>query len=205
MKPFSHKCEFVLSATDLNKMPEADIPEVAFAGRSNVGKSSLLNTLVNQKKLAHTSNTPGRTKQINFFTLDDMLMLVDLPGYGFAKTSKNEQAKWDRFIGEYLKYRHQLKLVFILIDCRRGIMEIDKQLMAFLDSVGSPYQIVLTKVDKISKAELEKVKKQTLDKIKNNPAAYPEILSTTSKKCKDRGIEDLQLRMIEFIEFGKLA
>jgi len=178
-------------------MPMLDIPEVAFAGRSNVGKSSLLNALVNRKKLAHTSNTPGRTRLINFFSLINTLMLVDLPGYGYAKASKKEKNSWGQFITEYLKLRKQLQIVFILIDSRRGIKEVDEQLMDFLDNIGVSYQIILTKYDKLKKIEQEEVRNDTHEKIKNKPAAYPEIIITSS--AKKIGIEELQKRIMELV------
>ena len=165
---FNKKCDFVLSVANLNQLPDGDRVEVAFAGRSNVGKSSLINALFGQKKLAKTSSTPGRTQQLNYFNLDDKLYLVDLPGYGFAKS--------------YLVGRATLRRVFLLIDSRHGIKKIDEEIMEMLDKAAVTYQIVLTKIDKISTKELEKVLTATDRIVREHTAAHVTILKTSSEK-----------------------
>ncbi len=179
-KLFLGPCDFVLGAAALNQIPDDRLPEVAFIGRSNVGKSSLINALTNRKGLARTSNTPGRTRQLNFFNLGDQLMLVDLPGYGYAKASKSEVAEWNELIRDYLRGRAPLRRVCVLIDSRHGLKPNDIELMEMLDEAAVPYQLVLTKSDK----------KQTLlpeqagiDAIRDkHPALHPEVLLTSSEK-----------------------
>ena len=154
---FKKKCSFVLSVANLKQLPDGDRVEVAFAGRSNVGKSSLLNALFGQKKLAKTSSTPGRTQQLNYFNLDDKIYLVDLPGYGFAKAPKDIVKNWQQLINAYLVGRATLRRVFLLIDSRHGIKKIDEEIMDMLDKAAVTYQIVLTKADKVSDKALEKI------------------------------------------------
>ena len=197
MNIFSHECKFVSGAVAIDHMPEKGLPEVAFAGRSNVGKSSLLNALVGCRKLARTSNTPGRTREINFFSLADKLMLVDLPGYGYAKVSRSETKKWALFIQEYLEERDKLRRVILLIDSRRGIKEMDEQLMSFLDNIGLSYQIVLTKTDKLKKHEFASLQEETLAIIGKHVSAYPKLINTSS--VKKNGIEELQECLLELI------
>lgn len=156
--------------------------EVAFAGRSNVGKSSLINALFGQKKLAKTSSTPGRTQQLNYFNLDDKLYLVDLPGYGFAKAPKDIVKNWQKLINSYLVGRATLRRVFLLIDSRHGIKKIDEEIMEMLDKAAVTYQIVLTKIDKISTKELEKVLTATDRIVREHTAAHVTILKTSSEK-----------------------
>ena len=179
---FNKKCDFVLSVANLNQLPDGDRVEVAFAGRSNVGKSSLINALFGQKKLAKTSSTPGRTQQLNYFNLDDKLYLVDLPGYGFAKAPKDIVKNWQKLINSYLVGRATLRRVFLLIDSRHGIKKIDEEIMEMLDKAAVTYQIVLTKIDKISTKELEKVLTATDRIVREQTAAHVTILKTSSEK-----------------------
>ena len=179
---FNKKCDFVLSVANLNQRPDGDRVEVAFAGRSNVGKSSLINALFGQKKLAKTSSTPGRTQQLNYFNLDDKLYLVDLPGYGFAKAPKDIVKNWQKLINSYLVGRATLRRVFLLIDSRHGIKKIDEEIMEMLDKAAVTYQIVLTKIDKISTKELEKVLTATDRIVREHTAAHVTILKTSSEK-----------------------
>ena len=179
---FNKKCDFVLSVANLNQLPDGDRGEVAFAGRSNVGKSSLINALFGQKKLAKTSSTPGRTQQLNYFNLDDKLYLVDLPGYGFAKAPKDIVKNWQKLINSYLVGRATLRRVFLLIDSRHGIKKIDEEIMEMLDKAAVTYQIVLTKIDKISTKELEKVLTATDRIVREHTAAHVTILKTSSEK-----------------------
>ena len=179
---FNKKCDFVLSVANLNQLPDGDRVEVAFAGRSNVGKSSLINALFGQKKLAKTSSTPGRTQQLNYFNLDDKLYLVDLPGYGFAKAPKDIVKNWQKLINSYLVGRATLRRVFLLIDSRHGIKKIDEEVMEVLDKAAVTYQIVLTKIDKISTKELEKVLTATDRIVREHTAAHVTILKTSSEK-----------------------
>ena len=179
---FNKKCDFVLSVANLNQLPDGDRVEVAFAGRSNVGKSSLINALFGQKKLAKTSSTPGRTQHLNYFNLDDKLYLVDLPGYGFAKAPKDIVKNWQKLINSYLVGRATLRRVFLLIDSRHGIKKIDEEIMEMLDKAAVTYQIVLTKIDKISTKELEKVLTATDRIVREHTAAHVTILKTSSEK-----------------------
>ena len=179
---FNKICDFVLSVANLNQLPDGDRVEVAFAGRSNVGKSSLINALFGQKKLAKTSSTPGRTQQLNYFNLDDKLYLVDLPGYGFAKAPKDIVKNWQKLINSYLVGRATLRRVFLLIDSRHGIKKIDEEIMEMLDKAAVTYQIVLTKIDKISTKELEKVLTATDRIVREHTAAHVTILKTSSEK-----------------------
>ena len=179
---FNKKCDFVLSVANLNQLPDGDRVEVAFAGRSNVGKSSLINALFGQKKLAKTSSTPGRTQQLNYFNLDDKLYLVDLPGYGFAKAPKDIVKNWQKLINSYLVGRATLRRGFLLIDSRHGIKKIDEEIMEMLDKAAVTYQIVLTKIDKISTKELEKVLTATDRIVREHTAAHVTILKTSSEK-----------------------
>lgn len=179
---FNKKCTFVLSVANLHQLPDGDRTEVAFAGRSNVGKSSLLNALFGQKKLAKTSSTPGRTQQLNYFNLDDRLYLVDLPGYGFAKAPKDIVKNWQQLINAYLVGRATLRRVFLLIDARHGIKRIDEEIMTMLDKAAVTYQIVLTKADKISAKALEAVMSETQKRIKPHTAAHITVLKTSAEK-----------------------
>ena len=187
---FAQNCDFLISAASFNQLPDTDLPEIAFAGRSNVGKSSLLNTLTGRKNLARTSNTPGRTQQVNFFDLGGRVMLTDLPGYGYAKAAKSVVDQWTRLIKSYLRGRVQLRRVCLLIDSRHGLKDTDREAMVLMDEAAVAYQIVLTKCDKIKAAELEKLLVKTDKEIAKHVAAHPEILVTSS--FKSLGIEEMR-------------
>ncbi len=179
---FAQPCNFVLGVAKLEQLPVDGLPEIAFVGRSNVGKSSLINAVTGQKGLAKTSNTPGRTQQLNYFNLDGKIYLVDLPGYGFAQAPENLVRQWQQLIFAYLQGRVELKRVFMLIDSRHGIKKVDEEIMQMLDAAAVTYQIILTKTDKISAAALEKVLKATEAAVKKHGAAYPAVLTTSSEK-----------------------
>lgn len=180
---FGPPCVFVKGVTSLEALPEDGRSEVAFAGRSNVGKSSLINALTGQKTLARVSVTPGRTRELNFFTLgaQGALYLVDMPGYGFAKASKADVKAWTRLIGDYLKGRPELKRVFLLIDSRHGIKANDRETMKLLDEAAVSYQAVLTKADKPKTSELEAVIAKVSEELAKRPAAYPQVLVTSAR------------------------
>lgn len=181
-KLFMKPCTFVLGVAKLEQLPLTGMPEVAFAGRSNVGKSSIINAITGQKGLAKTSNTPGRTQQLNYFNLDDKIHIVDLPGYGFAQAPENMVRQWQKLIFAYLQGRVNLKRVFLLIDSRHGIKKVDSEIMDMLDKAAVTYEIVLTKTDKISAKTLEKVLEDTKKSIAEHPAAYNNIIATSSEK-----------------------
>lgn len=188
---FAGPCTFVTSVAELKQLPEDDRTEFAFAGRSNAGKSSLVNALTSRKTLAKTSNTPGRTQLINYFALgEDVAYLVDLPGYGYAKAPKDQVEKWTRLVMNYLRGRVSLKRVFILIDSRHGIKDSDVDTMKLLDKAAVPYQIVLTKTDKIKPAERPLMMEKTHGDLQRRPAAFPVILSTSS--VSGDGVADLR-------------
>jgi len=178
---FSRECKFVAGAANIGAIPQTHLAEVAFVGRSNVGKSSLLNAIVNRNSLARISQNPGCTRQINFFNLADACHLVDLPGYGFARTSKVEKEMWSQLIFDYLRGRPQLKRVFLLLDSRHKIKESDISTMKFLDDCAVLYQIVLTKTDKISATHLTEQQKAISEVISKHGACHPVILMTSSK------------------------
>ena len=192
-KYFSGEIEFVLGVVAMEGLPDGDRAEIAFAGRSNVGKSSLLNALTNRKNLARTSNTPGRTQEINYFLLAQQLYIVDLPGYGYAKVSKTQSADWTDLVFAYLRGRPNLRRVMLLIDGRHGIKENDKEVMDMLDTAAVSYQIVLTKCDKPKSADFQKVLEKTLETIRTHVAAHPRLLVTSS--VKGDGIEDVRAEM----------
>jgi GTP-binding protein len=177
-------------AVDLAGLPPADLPEVAFWGRSNVGKSSLINALTNRKQLARASGEPGRTRELNFFDLGGQVRLVDLPGYGFAKAPKKTAQVWTRLTEAFLKGRPNLKRVYQLVDARHGLKPIDKLMMDGLDEAAVSYQIILTKADKLKPGQLEAIKTETLEKLAKRPAAYPEIIATSS--TKKTGLDELK-------------
>lgn len=180
---FTQAWDFSRGSPDLNHLPPDDRPEIAFAGRSNVGKSTLINALVGQRQLARASNTPGRTQELNFFTLPAAsLYIVDMPGYGFAEAPKDKVAAWNKVLRGYLAGRRTLLRVFVLIDARHGIKTADNDILALLDSAAVSYQGVLTKADKVSRAELEKVAEATRQALGKHAAAYPEIIVTSSEK-----------------------
>ena len=195
---FSNPCTFVTSVYSLNKLPEKKIPEIAFAGRSNVGKSSLLNFIFQKKGLAKASNTPGRTQCLNFFMLgENYLHVVDMPGYGYAKAPKEIVNKWTGMLKTYLRGRIQLKRVFLLIDSRHGLKKNDIEIMDMLDESAVSYQVVLTKIDKISSKEVEKRTIEVIEQFKNHPALYPEVIVSSSSK--NTGLKDLQFAIASLV------
>ena len=179
---FARPATFVLGCAKIEQLPEPDLPEVAFAGRSNVGKSSLINGLVGMHKLARASTEPGRTREVNFFDLDGKMRLVDLPGYGWAKASKSTVKKFQDLGRDYLRGRVTLKRVYLLIDARHGLKKVDDEALDALDLSAVSYQIVLTKADKIKPHEGQKVAEATLKAVSKRPAAYPEVLLTSAEK-----------------------
>lgn len=195
---FAKACDFVAGATSIDSLPVPSVPEVAFAGRSNVGKSSLLNALTGRKALARTSQNPGRTRQLNFFLLDEKLMLVDLPGYGYAKASKKEIKTWTTLTRQYLCGRAQLRRACLLLDARRDLTEADREWMQMLDEAAVPYQLVLTKCDKLSPNELEARINVTKEAAASHGAAMPEIIATSSER--KTGIDTLRLALAALTE-----
>ncbi len=179
---FASGADYLLSVHDLAAIPPAGPVEVAFAGRSNVGKSSLINALTNRKKLAKTSNAPGRTQSLNLYRISDDIHLVDMPGYGFARAPKAMVKAWTALIRAYLAGRPSLRRVFVLVDSRHGLKDGDKAIMDLLDTAAVSYQIVLTKTDKISGSALDTVKDETAKAIAKRAAAHPDILATSSEK-----------------------
>lgn len=185
---FKSACDFFWGAASADQLPETGNPEIAFAGRSNVGKSSLINALTGRKSLARTSNTPGRTQQLNFFDLGGRLTMVDMPGYGYAKVSKKQKQEWDALIFSYLAGRPTLRCVFVLIDSRHGLKDVDREIIEMLDRAAVSYRLVLTKSDKAK--EIEKIAEAVLAEIKTHTAAFPEVLATSAEK--KTGIEELR-------------
>ena len=178
---FAGECTFFAGSNALENLPIESLPEIAFAGRSNVGKSSLINALTRQSALARISKTPGRTQQINFFDLSNKLILVDLPGYGYAKASKSKISGWTQLVHTYLKGRPTLNRICLLIDARHGIKPSDETLMATLDQAAVVYQIILTKIDKVSHQEIETKKNEISLLLNLHPAGHPEIIETSSR------------------------
>jgi GTP-binding protein len=198
-KLFSGECNFIAAALNENAIPPEDSNEIAFAGRSNVGKSSLVNALTNRKTLARTSQTPGRTRQLIFFDLtyqSRKLRLVDLPGYGYAKAPKKDIHSWTSLTVKYLKGRPSLRTVCLLVDSRRGIGDHDKTIMKELDMAAVSWVLVLTKVDKLNNEELKKVKEESHEIISKHPASYPEIMITSS--LKNDGLSSLRTYLASF-------
>jgi GTP-binding protein len=196
---FSGPVTFLKSAPKLEFLPEPDVAEIAFAGRSNVGKSSLINALVNRHNMARASNTPGRTQELNFFDVGDpaIFRIVDMPGYGYAKAPIATVKKWRHLINDYLRGRVVLKRVFLLIDSRHGIKEVDHEIMAMLDAAAISYRIVLTKTDKIKASEREAVEADTVVKLRKHVAAFPQLSVTSAEKRG--GIDELRAAVLEAV------
>lgn len=189
--------QFRYGVTRIDDIPDFRMPEFAFIGRSNVGKSSLLNSLVNKKNFARVSNTPGRTQQLNFFSVSDKFTLVDLPGYGYAKASKKDIAYWNELVKYYLLNSGNITRIFVLIDGRHGIKDSDREIMKMFDYYGRPYQMVMTKTDKSKKGELTKIMDSAVKEQENFTALHPEILCTSSKT--GTGMKDLQFAISELL------
>jgi GTP-binding protein len=193
---FAQECLFVAGADSVEQLPPPGLPEIAFAGRSNVGKSSLLNALTGRKHLARVSNTPGRTQQINFFQLGRQLMLVDLPGHGYAKVSKSKVKGWTRLTEAYIRGRPNLQRVLLLLDSKVGIKEADEALMDLMDEAGLSYQAVMTKADNLKPAELAAMQAQLAKALSRRPACHPEIPVTSA--VKGTGLAELREALAAF-------
>lgn len=187
---FAHEVKFMMGAVQMAGLPPADLPEVAFAGRSNVGKSSLINAVAGRLHLARASNAPGRTREVNFFLADEKLRLVDLPGYGFARASRGDVRKFQNLGRDYLRGRPNLKRAYLLIDARHGLKDVDTEALDAFDVAAVSYQIVLTKADKLKPSEVEAVAARTLAAIAKRPAAFPRVLATSAEK--GTGIPELR-------------
>jgi GTP-binding protein len=195
---FKGPCTFIKGVVAIDGLPQDGRHEVAFAGRSNVGKSSLINALTGRKCLARVSVTPGRTRELNFFTLgkDEALYLVDMPGYGYARAPKSEVKGWTRLIRDYLKGRRELKRVFLLIDARHGIKPNDREIMTMMDEAAVSYQVVLTKADKPKSAAVAKIIEEVAAEVAKHPAAYPQMIATSARI--GAGIPELRAMVAEF-------
>ncbi|MGL4964794.1 MAG: ribosome biogenesis GTP-binding protein YihA/YsxC [Inquilinus sp.] len=197
---FAQECRFTWGAATLDGLPPAGLPEIAFAGRSNVGKSSLVNALTGRKTLARTSHTPGRTQQLNFFDLGGRLGLVDLPGYGYAKVSKSLSQGWTETLKGYLRGRATLRRALVLVDGRHGIKESDAEILKLLDDTAVATQVVLTKMDKVGKGERERRIPEVEAELKRHPAAFPKVFLTSSDSGE--GIPELRAFLTEIAKNG---
>lgn len=199
-KIFSGPISFLKSAPQLQFLPDPSVPEIAFAGRSNVGKSSLINALTNRNGLARTSNTPGRTQELNFFDVGDPLIfrICDMPGYGFAKAPPKTVKKWRYLINDYLRGRQVLQRTFVLVDSRHGIKDTDKDVLDMLDKAAVSYRIVMTKADKVKSEALAKMVEQVEAEARKHPAAHPDLLVTSSEK--KQGIDELRMAVLESVQ-----
>ena len=194
---FKNECEFMLGVAGLDQLPMPDKVEIAFCGRSNVGKSSLLNALTKRRSLARPSHTPGRPQQLNFFRLGEALYLVDMPGYGYAKVSKTQRDEWGELIRTYLRGRPNLRCVFVLVDGRHGLKDSDREIMKMLDESAVHYRVVFTKADKVKQKAREKLAAEVQEELKKHPAAFTEVLFTSAHK-KD-GVEDLRSVIAHYV------
>ena len=181
-KLFARETSFMMGAAAIDGLPAADLPEVAFAGRSNVGKSSLINAVTGRLHLARASTAPGRTREVNFFVVDQKLRLVDLPGYGFAKVSRDTARKFQNLGRAYLRGRPNLKRAYLLIDARHGLKDVDQEALEAFDTAAVSYQIILTKADKLKASEVAAMTEKTLAAIIKRPAAFPRVLATSAEK-----------------------
>jgi GTP-binding protein len=199
-KIFAGPIAFLKSAPALKFLPDPVVEEVAFAGRSNVGKSSLLNALTNRNGLARTSNTPGRTQELNFFDVGDPLLfrLVDMPGYGYARAPKDMVRQWRFLVNDYLRGRAVLKRALLLIDSRHGVKDVDREVMEMLDAAAVSYRLVLTKADKVKASELAEVVASTAVEARKRPAAHPEIIVTSAEK--GMGMPELRAAVLEAVQ-----
>ena len=192
---FAREVTFLRGVAALDGLPPIAMPEIAFAGRSNVGKSSLINALCGRSTVARTSNTPGRTQELNFFDVSGRLIMVDMPGYGFAKAPKDKVDAWKRLVNGYLRGRPTLRRCMMLVDSRHGLKDVDREMMKMLDQSAVVYQVVLTKVDKLSASELAEVRKRTQDEIVSHVAAHPTLILTSSEK--GIGIPELRAEILQ--------
>ena len=199
---FAGVSEFIWASAAVGNLPPETVPEFAFAGRSNVGKSSLLNALTGRKALARTSHTPGRTQQLNFFVVggppgEEKLRIVDMPGYGYAAVSKEKISNWTRMMHDYLRGRTTLTRVFVLIDGRHGLKDIDHEMMTLLDKSAQSYQVVLTKKDEVKKRDVDGMVETTLKALEKHPAAYPGVIFTSSETGE--GIAELRAEIAKLL------
>jgi len=196
-KLFAGPCDFIWAAAKAGDLPPGGPAEFAFAGRSNVGKSSLVNALTGRKTLARVSHTPGRTQQLNFFALGERARLVDMPGYGYAAVSKTKISSWDGLMKDYLRGRAKLLRVYVLIDGRRGVMKVDEEMLDMLDASAVSYALVLTKKDEVKKGDLDRLLTETEARIAKRPAAYPHVLFTSSHTGE--GVPELRAAIAQLL------